>query len=61
MLGLRFAGNQLHIAPVIPSHWPGFEATVRRNGCVLKIVVENPDSLSNGVAELTVDGAPINS
>ena len=60
MLGLRFAGDRLHIAPVIPSHWPGFEATVRKNGCTLKIVVENPENLSSGMAELTVDGVGVN-
>ncbi len=60
MLGLRFAGARLHLAPVIPSHWPGFEATVRKDGCVLKIVVENPDGLCSGAGEITVDGAAVN-
>jgi len=60
MLGLHFRGERLHISPVIPSHWPGFEATVRRHGCVLKVVVENPESLSSGAAEVTVDGVAIN-
>jgi cyclic beta-1,2-glucan synthetase len=60
MLGLRFAGGRLHLAPVIPSHWPGFGATVRKDGCVLKIAVENPARLCCGMGELTVDGVAVN-
>jgi cyclic beta-1,2-glucan synthetase len=57
MLGLRFAGTKLYLEPVIPSHWPRFEATVRKNGCILKIAVENPSGLCCGMGEMTVDGA----
>ena len=57
ILGLRFAGDRLFLKPVIPSHWPGFEAIVRRNGGEYAIKVENPDGLSAGKLELTVDGA----
>ena len=57
ILGLRFAGDRLFLKPVIPSHWPGFEATVRRNGGEYAITVENPDGLCAGRLELTLDGA----
>jgi cyclic beta-1,2-glucan synthetase len=59
MLGLRFAGARLHLAPVIPSHWPGFTATVRKDGCVLKITVENPHALCGGAGALTLDGVAV--
>ena len=57
MLGLRFAGDRLFLKPVIPSHWPGFEAIVRRNGGEYAIRIENPDGLCSGRLELTLDGA----
>ena len=60
MLGLHFAGDRLHLKPVIPADWPGFEATVRKDGCVLKIWVENPDGLSGGEYALTLNGVAAN-
>jgi cyclic beta-1,2-glucan synthetase len=56
ILGLRFQGNRLFLQPVIPSHWPGFEAVVRKNGGEYRITIENPDRLSSGALELTIDG-----
>ena len=56
ILGLRFRGARLHIAPAIPSHWPGFEAVVRKAGGEYRIVVENPDGLCGGALELSLDG-----
>jgi len=57
ILGLRFAGDRLFLKPVIPSHWPGFTATVRRGGGEYAITVENPEGLCAGRLELTLDGA----
>jgi hypothetical protein len=59
ILGLRFQGDRLHLSPAIPSHWPGFEAIVRKNGGELRIAVENPHGLCGGVLEMTLDGQPI--
>jgi cellobiose phosphorylase len=55
ILGLRKELGRLRIAPCIPSTWPGFEATYRYGSSELEIVVENPDQVSSGVVELTVD------
>ncbi len=57
ILGLRFRGDRLFLKPVIPSHWPGFESTVRRGGGEYVIKVENPEGLCSGRLELTLDGA----
>ena len=57
ILGLRREGGQLHIDPCIPPTWKGFEAWVRQGAAELHIVVENPDSVSRGVAAVTLDGA----
>jgi cyclic beta-1,2-glucan synthetase len=59
ILGLRFAGDRLFLKPVIPSHWLGFEATVRRNGGEYRIKVENPERQGGGVLRLTVDETPM--
>jgi cyclic beta-1,2-glucan synthetase len=56
ILGLRFKGDRLFLQPAIPSHWPGFEVVVRKNGGEYSIAIENPDRLSSGVLELTIDG-----
>jgi cyclic beta-1,2-glucan synthetase len=57
ILGLRFKGDRLFLQPAIPSHWPGFDVTVRKNGGEYRIKIENPDRLSSGTLELTIDGA----
>ena len=59
ILGLRFRGSHLFLQPVIPSHWPDFEAVVRKNGGEYRISIENPDRLSSGVLELTIDGVVV--
>ena len=58
ILGLRVKNNTLHIDPCIPSHWPGFEATVRHGEASYEIHVENPHGLCKGVAELYLDDLP---
>jgi cyclic beta-1,2-glucan synthetase len=55
ILGLRFRGDRLHLSPAIPSHWPGFEAMVRKNDGEYRIMVENPHGLSSGTLELYLD------
>lgn len=59
ILGLRRVNGGLRIDPRIPADWPGFHATIRTQGGVLHIEVENPGGSGHGVAELLVDGAPI--
>jgi cyclic beta-1,2-glucan synthetase len=59
ILGLRIEGAMLHLDPCIPNSWPGFEITIRRRSTRYKIVVENPDGVSRGVASAAVDGTAI--
>ncbi|HEX9794066.1 MAG TPA: glucoamylase family protein [Planctomycetota bacterium] len=59
ILGLQRIGGDLAIDPCIPAHWPGFEAVVRTAECECRIRVENPDSVTCGVAEITLDGEPL--
>ncbi|MFG1375731.1 GH36-type glycosyl hydrolase domain-containing protein [Xanthobacter autotrophicus] len=55
ILGLRKDGNQLCLDPCIPKDWPGFELTIRHGEGRYRIVVENPDRVSRGIASATLD------
>ncbi len=57
ILGIRPTYQGLKIAPVIPTDWPGFEATRIFRGVTYKITVERAGPGNS--AELTVDGTPI--
>ena len=56
ILGIRPEIDGLRIDPCIPKEWPAF--TVRRvfRGKTLEIEVRNPNGVSMGVRNLTVDG-----
>ena len=56
ILGLRKVGNALHIEPAIPRTWPGYEVDVRYGSAHYLISVENPQSVSSGVASIALDG-----
>jgi cellobiose phosphorylase len=49
-------GNTLHIAPVIPPVWDGFEITYRFGKAVYRIAVHNPEHVAQGVREVLLDG-----
>jgi cyclic beta-1,2-glucan synthetase len=55
ILGFRLEGNLLHMAPCIPSSWPGFEITYRHGGSSYTITVQNPRSVSRGVVHTSFD------
>ncbi|MEE8507542.1 MAG: glycosyl hydrolase family 65 protein, partial [Myxococcota bacterium] len=57
ILGLRREGDGLRLEPRIPRRWPGFKATVRTEGGVLEIEVENTRD-ARGI-EIAVDGSQI--
>jgi cyclic beta-1,2-glucan synthetase len=57
LLGLSLRAGALHIAPCIPSSWPGYEAVVKTESAEFRIVVENPDGVTGGVRSIEVDGA----
>ncbi|MBW2244753.1 MAG: hypothetical protein JRH01_22460 [Deltaproteobacteria bacterium] len=59
ILGLRRVGDGFRIEPHIPRLWPGFEATVRTEGGVLEIVVDNTQASSGDSIEIVVDGTRI--
>jgi cyclic beta-1,2-glucan synthetase len=61
ILGLRLEDGQLRIEPCIPPRWKGFEAWVRHGAGEIHVVVENPESVSAGVAAVTLDGALLDS
>ena len=59
ILGVKPDYNGLVINPCIPGQWDGF--TMRRafRGAVYEIEVKNPDHVSKGVRQITVDGSPV--
>jgi cyclic beta-1,2-glucan synthetase len=56
ILGLTLDHGALRVDPCIPRAWPGYEATLRRDGSEYHIVVENPDGVNRGVKRLDVNG-----
>ncbi|MBA3577269.1 MAG: glycosyl transferase [Sphingomonas sp.] len=56
VLGLRIAGEFLHLDPCIPKHWPSYEMTLKRDSSCYEITVENPDGVSKGIAYAEYDG-----
>ncbi len=54
LLGLRLEVDKLHIAPCLPSHWPGFKLHYRYRETVYHIAV-----VQDGVAGLSVDGVDL--
>ena len=59
ILGLRPAGDTLHIEPCIPTGWPGYEVTYRHRSATYRIRVENPAGADRGVWSVAMDGQPI--
>jgi cyclic beta-1,2-glucan synthetase len=56
ILGFRLQGAVLHLAPCIPDDWPGFEIVFRHHDTTYRIVVENPQRISQGIAHAELDG-----
>jgi cyclic beta-1,2-glucan synthetase len=59
ILGLRFKEGQLVIDPCLPDDWKFFEAHVKGPAGSLCVRVENPEGVSKGPLEVTVDNAPL--
>jgi cyclic beta-1,2-glucan synthetase len=55
ILGFKLQGDRLRIDPCIPRFWRDFEITYRRGSTIYRIKVENPHSVSRGVATLELD------
>jgi cyclic beta-1,2-glucan synthetase len=56
ILGLRIRGMVLSIDPCIPRNWPSYTMEFRYHSSTYKIKVENPSSVSKGVALTELDG-----
>jgi cyclic beta-1,2-glucan synthetase len=56
ILGFRVHAGKLTVAPCIPADWPRFEIVYKHASARYRILVENPDRVSRGVASLEVDG-----
>ncbi|MFW6306556.1 MAG: GH36-type glycosyl hydrolase domain-containing protein [Bacillota bacterium] len=56
ILGVRAEFDGLIVDPVIPEDWEGFSVYRRYREMDFNINVKNPDSVSNGIKELKVNG-----
>jgi cyclic beta-1,2-glucan synthetase len=56
ILGVKRAGDALIIDPCIPAAWSSYEITYRHAQTRYHIHIANPDGVSRGVVEVTLDG-----
>ncbi|HPP73949.1 MAG TPA: glycosyl transferase family 36 [Armatimonadota bacterium] len=56
ILGVRAELRGLLVDPCIPSEWDGFKVVRRYRRATYEIDVVNPEHVSRGIAEITVDG-----
>ncbi|HEY3102509.1 MAG TPA: glucoamylase family protein [Pyrinomonadaceae bacterium] len=56
ILGFKLEGDRLRMDPCIPRSWREFEITYRRGNTTYRIKVENPHSVSRGIASVELDG-----
>jgi len=56
ILGIRADYDGLRISPVIPKAWDGYTVTRKFRGATYRIEVSNPDHVSAGVKQLTLNG-----
>ena len=56
ILGFRLRGTELRLQPCIPAAWPGYEIVFRYHTTKYQIVVDNPHSVSSGIATVELDG-----
>jgi cyclic beta-1,2-glucan synthetase len=59
ILGIRREGASLVIAPCIPAHWPGYEATVQVDGTSYEIHVAATAPPGQGPAHALLDEQPL--
>jgi cellobiose phosphorylase len=59
IVGLRPAGDTLHVDPCVPAGWRGYEVTYRRGSATYRVQVENPAGAGRGVQSVSVDGQPV--
>lgn len=61
ILGIQPDYEGLKIDPCIPTDWKGFEVTRKFRGTTYHIKVENPNGVSKGVKQITLDGKALES
>ncbi len=59
VLGFKLKGDALEINPAIPKEWPRFSMTYRHQSATYEIHVENPDSVSTGIAWIELDSVQV--
>jgi cellobiose phosphorylase len=59
ILGIRPDFNGLLVDPCIPTEWDGFKVKRSFRGTTLNIEVKNPNHVSKGVKQITIDGNAI--
>ncbi|MDA3882263.1 MAG: glycosyl transferase [Bacteroidales bacterium] len=59
ILGMKPDYNGLLINPCIPTSWKGFSATRVFRDATYNITISNPNNVSKGVKQVTVNGSPI--
>ncbi len=59
ILGIRPELDGILIDPCVPREWKSFKVSRRYRGALYNINVENPDGVSKGVAQLSVEGEPL--
>jgi cellobiose phosphorylase len=59
ILGIKRTGNTLHINPVIPPTWDGFEVRYKFGTSVYLIDVHNPEHVSQNTNQILLDGKVI--
>jgi cyclic beta-1,2-glucan synthetase len=59
ILGIERRGQSICLSPCIPASWPGFKVTLRQGTTRYEIVVENPGHRCRGLAEVELDGNPV--
>jgi cellobiose phosphorylase len=59
ILGIRPTEEGLLVDPCIPSSWRVFKVRRKFRGTIYEIEVENPEGVNCGVAEVLLDGTPL--
>jgi len=59
ILGFQRRGAELSVDPCIPRAWEGFEIAYRHGRTSYRIIVQNPEGVSRGVARISLDGTPL--
>ena len=61
ILGVRPEYDGLRVDPCIPKKWNGFKMQRKFRGATYQMEIKNPDHVSKGVKQITVNGETLNS